>query len=276
MTIREECVEIAGSTTRWLSVEGHGGDEAILLVHGYTDSADTWRPVLDVLAADGRAAAAVDLPGHGAAGPADGVACLADLDAFVVACIEKSDQGEGVVVVGSSLGALLALRADGHPQVRGVVALAPPLGSINPGFRILPRAGSALGAALPRLPVPDRLVTWALGHGLVLACSRGRVDGGQRRALSQHLTRRRVGGLLQLGSRIVPEIHNARHGWNPTGNVPVTVWWGTGDLVCGRPPAGIDVTVEPGAAHCPQWTNPHGVARLVHELGPFRPQLRAS
>ncbi|MGB3332425.1 MAG: alpha/beta fold hydrolase, partial [Mycobacterium sp.] len=56
-----------GVGTRMLSVPGDG--TPVVLLHGYGDSADTWRGVLTRLAAAGRRAVAVDLPGFGQADP---------------------------------------------------------------------------------------------------------------------------------------------------------------------------------------------------------------
>src|SRR3712207_8432150 len=54
-----------GFTTRVLELEGDG--PPLVLLHGYADSADTWRLVLDELARLERRAIAVDLPGFGRA-----------------------------------------------------------------------------------------------------------------------------------------------------------------------------------------------------------------
>src|SRR5881392_1373577 len=50
-----------GFTTRVLELEGSG--PPLVLLHGWADSADTWRPLLDRLGRIGRRAIAVDLPG---------------------------------------------------------------------------------------------------------------------------------------------------------------------------------------------------------------------
>jgi pimeloyl-ACP methyl ester carboxylesterase len=57
--------EFAGFDTRVLELEGFG--PPLLLLHGYADSADTWRPLLAALGRAERRAVAVDLPGFGAA-----------------------------------------------------------------------------------------------------------------------------------------------------------------------------------------------------------------
>ena len=50
-----------------LTVAGEG--PPVLLLHGYADSADTWRAILSRFAAAGRAATALDLRGFATAEP---------------------------------------------------------------------------------------------------------------------------------------------------------------------------------------------------------------
>ena len=63
--IFEHRLELTAHTTRALELDGDG--PGIVLLHGWGDSADTWRPLLIELAARGRRAIAVDLPGFGEA-----------------------------------------------------------------------------------------------------------------------------------------------------------------------------------------------------------------
>src|SRR5689334_11442233 len=63
--IFEHRLELTAHTTRALELDGDG--PGIVLLHGWGDSADTWRPLLVELAARGRRAIAVDLPGFGEA-----------------------------------------------------------------------------------------------------------------------------------------------------------------------------------------------------------------
>ena len=61
----EHRMELAGHSTRALEIDGAG--PGIVLLHGWGDSADVWRPLLGELAARDRRAIAVDLPGFGRA-----------------------------------------------------------------------------------------------------------------------------------------------------------------------------------------------------------------
>ncbi|MCW2992500.1 MAG: alpha/beta hydrolase fold protein [Solirubrobacterales bacterium] len=113
---------LAGVRTRALSVAGAG--PPVLLLHGYSDSADTWRLVLAELGARGRAAVAVDLPSHGKADLHRSGPVLPQLRAFAGALVEAHPGG---VLVGNSLGGLAALLAAEAPELplAGVVAIGP-------------------------------------------------------------------------------------------------------------------------------------------------------
>src|SRR5215217_6879728 len=108
----EHRLQLAGFDTRALELEGDG--PPVVLLHGYADSADTWRSVLDRLARRDRAALAVDLPGFGAADPLRPEGSMLDqLGAFAdaAAALAAEQAGEPVVLAGNSLGGCVALRA---------------------------------------------------------------------------------------------------------------------------------------------------------------------
>lgn len=113
-SIRESAAVIGGYRTRVLEVAGTG--PSILLLHGFTDSADTWRDVLDDLSRAGRHAVAVDLPGHGHAEPS-APPWLPGLDRFTAAFVDAYASPEGAALAGNSLGGLLAVRAASDPSL---------------------------------------------------------------------------------------------------------------------------------------------------------------
>ena len=64
-SIFEHRPEFADVRTRAIELEGEG--LPLLLLHGFADSADSWRLVLDEMRQRGRAAVALDCPGFGSA-----------------------------------------------------------------------------------------------------------------------------------------------------------------------------------------------------------------
>src|SRR3954452_11976631 len=99
-TVFEHRVQLVGHVTRALEVPGTG--PGIVLLHGWSDSADTWRPLLAQLGARGRRAIAVDLPGFGEATRLNDGAVLPQLDAFAADLVESWAGKDPVVVAGTS------------------------------------------------------------------------------------------------------------------------------------------------------------------------------
>ena len=109
----EHRLYLAGYHTRALELEGDG--PPLLLLHGYSDSADTWRILLDRLARAGRRAVAVDLPGFGTCDVLnDHEPVLAQHRRFAAAAVEWMAPDGGAVVVRQ-----LARRAGGAAAGRG-------------------------------------------------------------------------------------------------------------------------------------------------------------
>jgi pimeloyl-ACP methyl ester carboxylesterase len=130
----ERSMEVAGHRTRVLELEGEG--PGIVLLHGWGDSADTWRPLLAELALCGRRAIAVDLPGFGRATRLAPGAILPQLDDFALVLVHEWGRDEPVVVAGTSLGGCVALRLAEHAgdlPLAGVVPVAP-VGLEKPGW----------------------------------------------------------------------------------------------------------------------------------------------
>ncbi|MCX6399347.1 MAG: alpha/beta fold hydrolase [Propionibacteriales bacterium] len=239
----------------------------VLLLHGYTDSADTWRAVLSLLAAQGVTAVAVDLPLHGhATGPER--PGLGHFEDFVAAAIRYYDAGEGVWLVGNSLGGLLAARVAARPglPVRGVVTLGAPDGSLHPLLGTLPLTQHALRVLL-HLPVPSGVLSGAAAFGYNrLACG-GSLDPHAAAFYRVHLDRRRMRKLVRAGGTVVAQLRRVGTAPNLQPGVTVTQLWGERDLIC--PPSAArrhTSQVVPHMAHCPQIQVPAWCANRVMSM----------
>lgn len=101
-----------------------GAGEPIVFVHGITDRRDDWRPIVERLAETHRCVT-LDLRGHGDSGDADDYGALA-MAADIVAVVDALALVRPVVV-GHSLGAMVATAAALGLSVRGVVNVDQPL-----------------------------------------------------------------------------------------------------------------------------------------------------
>ena len=270
--IGKETIVVAGTTTRLLHVDGAG--PVAILVHGFTDSADTWHGVLGELADAGRAAVAVDLPGHGTADPLPGEYDTAALDQFVLELVELVVRryGHDVVLVGNSLGAALVLRHaatvdSSSGSVAAVVAISAPYRALHPGLRALPWLGPAVARLLGTLR-PDRLagsVLTALYMRLAVGTT---TDSNTHERYRDHLGRERIIGMIGLGTRVIGELPSTRAVVDSAFGVPTTVWWGRKDRICPPPREPVihhstRVILDAGGVHCPQLINPSAVAELI-------------
>jgi pimeloyl-ACP methyl ester carboxylesterase len=120
VSLRESRAVLGGAPTRLLEVDGEG--PPLVLLHGFSDSADTWRPLLERFAGSRRRAVAIDLPGFGAAQDARPGAVLPQFEAVVAAAAERTCAGtdEHPVLVGNSMGGMISL----YVANRGTCALA--------------------------------------------------------------------------------------------------------------------------------------------------------
>jgi pimeloyl-ACP methyl ester carboxylesterase len=130
------------------TIAGHPADlhevgtgPTVLLVHGWSDDAGAFRPMVDAFTRSGWRVVAVDLPAHG---DVPGLRTDLPMQAAVVGALIARE--EPSVVVAHSLGAAataLALR-EHRSGVRGVVLLAPAV-----------RLGSAVRRFLEEVRLPD-------------------------------------------------------------------------------------------------------------------------
>lgn len=268
---------LAGIRTRALELEGSG--PPVVLLHGYADSADTWRLVLDRLARSGRAAVAFDLPGFGRAGPLRPGSVLAQLDAFTAAAVRRAyaEHGTAPVLAGNSLGGCLALRAaqDRALPLAGIVPVAPAGLDMPRWFQVIERDLVLRTLLSLPTPVPERLLRALVGELYRrLAFHRPRaIDVAIVDAFTGHLrSRRAVASYLATGRRLLPELSDpfALH----LIDCAVLLVWGRRDRMVAASGAqrvlaalpGTEHVVLPDCGHCPQLEAPGALTDVLEDF----------
>ena len=277
-TLTERRRRLAGVETRTLAAAGAG--PPVLLLHGYADSADTWRAILSRFATAGRAAMALDLRGFGTAESLHPRRpLLPQWDEMVDAALEElaDEHGDDVYVVGNSLGGALSLRAaqrDGTP-VAGIVPIAPAGLHMAGWFSAIEREWLVRLLQLSPVPVPDRIVKPIVGRvyrTLAFADPRA-VDPGVVDAFAGHLAGfAQSMRVLDTGRRLLPELDDPFEFERI--DCPLLLVWGERDRMVFTTGAErvlravdySDIEVIPGCGHCPQIEVPDVLAGLLLEF----------
>jgi pimeloyl-ACP methyl ester carboxylesterase len=247
-----------------------GSGPPLLLIHGLAGSRNSFDPIVDALATH-REVVAIDLPGFGETPPLEGEATIPAYADAVTAFLRE--QGLlGVDVVGSSLGARLALELARRRGVVGTVVALDPGGFWGGGaqrfFRISVglsiRLVNALRPLLPLLtgnPVTRTLLLpqfsakpWAVPRDVVLPELRGFTAPSTMSAFRYLAT-----GPQQEGA--------------PAGSLdaPVLMVWGKQDYVTPRGQAACAKERFPDAeirlldrcGHFPHWDQPEQTIDLI-------------
>lgn len=268
----EHRLELAGYETRALELEGDG--PPLLLLHGWADSADTWRIVLDRLGRSDRRTLALDLPGFGTADPLEGGPVLPQLDRFAAAALDYLAPRGGAVAAGNSLGGTVAMRLAERAaaDTRGVVPIAPAGLDMARWFVIVERDPILRALLAAPLPVPGFVYRAAVGEiyrRLAFAVPR-RADPRVVGAFAGHLSSRaQIARRLELGRRLLPELRDAFELDRIA--CPVLLVWGRQDLLVFQTGAkrvldavdeGRLITID-GCGHCPQIEAPERLTELL-------------
>jgi pimeloyl-ACP methyl ester carboxylesterase len=282
--MREPLVEhrltLGGVDTRALELEGDG--PPLLLLHGFADSADTWRRSLDLLARHGRRALALDLPGYGRAERlAPDAPVLDQYRAFAAAAVRHaSDEAGGapVVVAGNSLGGAVALRTgeDADLPLAGIVPVAPAGLDMPAWFRIIERDPFVRALLAAPVPLPELLVRTVVGEAyraLAFAAPRSVAAEVVASFTAHHRTRDAVAGVLANGRRLLPELHRDNFRLDAI-KAPVLLIWGDRDRMVTHEGSRHVLEALPdttyilldGVGHCPQVEAPE---RFVAALEDF-------
>jgi pimeloyl-ACP methyl ester carboxylesterase len=238
-------VTIAGTPTRALEVAGTG--PTVVFLHGFSDSADTWRPVLAHMARLGRRAVAVDLPGFGTAGRLPRYAgVLPPLDGFVDELVHAYDEGEECVIAGNSLGAVLALRAAERDLPLVAAAAVSPAGlEMAAATWRIDRALELLRFAC-RGPLPPAVVQRAAAFAYGRYGGRG-VDPTVAKMFGGHFVGglrdvRRLGALARV---LAKELRSGPYQFDRV-RIPLLLLWGNRDQFCLVSGAQLIIDAVPG------------------------------
>jgi pimeloyl-ACP methyl ester carboxylesterase len=264
----EHRLEVGNVRTRALELEGDG--PPMLLLHGWADSADTWRMLLDRLAREGRAALALDMPGFGTADKLRDGPILDQLDAFVDGALDLT--GEGTVVVGNSLGGCVGLRAAERRDLGGVMAVAPAGLDMARWFVLVRRDPLVRNLLASPVPVPNAITRRVVaGVYSRLAFHRpGKVDPRVAQTFAGHLESRSTAArVVRSASRLLPELEDCFE--LERIRCPVLLVWGRQDLLVYQsgaervldavPHSRLEVIEECG--HCPQLECPDQLGDLL-------------
>jgi pimeloyl-ACP methyl ester carboxylesterase len=215
----EHRMEFAGYETRVLELEGRG--EPIVLFHGWSDSADTWRCVLAQLGKQERRAVAVDMPGFGTADRLADGPMLPQLDEFGTAVLAYAGAGakrgrrraSRGIVVGNSLGGCLSLRlAERAPERIGrVVALAPAGLDMARWLALIEHDHVLRALVQVPVPLPTRVVQNAVARAyrsLAFADPQAVEPGIAQAFAKHHPDRAALARMLASGRRLLPELHD--------------------------------------------------------------------
>ena len=271
--IFEHHPQLAGVQTRAVELDGQG--PALLLLHGFADSADSWRLVLDQLRRRRRAAVALDCPGFGSASSLSGDGeIVPQLDAFVEAAVRRFSGQDGTVIAGNSLGGVLALRAAQRRDlpIRGVVPVAPAGLEMPTWFGVIQGEPVLRALLTSPMPVPEIAVRQAVGRlyrVLAFANPRG-VDDRLVDSFTSHIrTKADAARILNTGRRLLPELSDPFE--LDRISCPVRLVWGDRDRMVKITGADRvlrecpDAQLErlEGVGHCPQVEVPERVAEIL-------------
>ncbi len=262
--------------TRRLSMPGSG--TPLLLLHGFADSADTWRPLMRELAESGRPAAAIDLGGFATAEDLDrDQPLLPQWDRMVGKAIlelSAANGGADVFVVGNSLGGCLAMRAAEHAELplAGVVPIAPAGLEMARWFPVIEGERLIRLLRFSPVPVPELVVRELVGrvYASLVFSTPDRADPESVASFTRHIPSVDRGqAVLDVGRRLLPEL--AAPFRLERIDCPLLLIWGERDRMVFtggaervlRTVPYSDIAVIPACGHCPQVEAPERLAEML-------------
>ena len=250
-------VAVGGRSLRHRITRGVG--DAVVFVHGFGGSLESWQENFTAVATAGRTVAALDLPGHGESSADVGSGSLEELATAVLGYLDAMGL-DRVNLVGHSMGAAICLvLADRVPhRVRSLTLIGPAgIGQkINADFiRGFMTASSReqLEPLLGLLFADAAFVTPSFIEQMLRPKQRAGVAEALARIASSRYTGTPSGGSLR----------------DVAGRVPTLVLWGAGDAVIPPPAAaefaapGVELRVLPGRGHMVQIEAAAAVNQLI-------------
>lgn len=113
------------------------GPQAVVLLHGITSDGSFWQPLIDLLPGDEYTIIVPDLLGHGRSPKPHFINYTTDDQARAVVRLLARERVRGAIIVGHSMGSLVASRVAtlSHRRVRQLLLYEPPLYGDVPEFR---------------------------------------------------------------------------------------------------------------------------------------------
>ncbi len=252
-----------------LNVARHGSGRPLLLVHGISQL-HNWDPIVPALARD-REVIAIDLPGFGDSAPLTGEVTIAALTDAVERFIAEQNLTE-VEVVGSSMGARIALELARRGHAGAVVALNPGGFWTDTEVRIF---SATVGTSLKLVRAIDPLVPTLARNPVTRTALLAQFSARPWR-LDADLVARELRGFRRspsLDAAMHALVHGPKQQGAPRGSLraPVVIGWGHNDRVTPPRQAHRAQELYPDArlhwfdrcGHFPHWDRPEQTVATI-------------
>ena len=250
-----------------------GAGKPLLMLHGLGGSWRSWTPILQALAAE-REVIAVDLPGHGATPPLEGVTSF-DTLADAVAAFVESEGLSGIDVVGSSMGARLVVELARRGNVVGSVVSLDPGGFWQGWERTV--FGTTLGLSIRLVRALQPAMPFITRHALTRSLLLAQFSAHPWRLPSDIVLQemRDYAASPSFDPLLRSLARDASQQGVPAGTLkhPMLIVWGRQDRVCLPRQAARALSRFPDArlhwlddcGHFPHWDQPAAAVRLILE-----------
>ncbi|MEO9110599.1 MAG: alpha/beta hydrolase [Jatrophihabitantaceae bacterium] len=245
------------------------GPQTVVLIHGFSDNANTWRRVVPALATRYRVVA-LDLPGHGRSTRVWTTPLVDGYVDLVAEVLDALGTAGPVSIVGNSMGAVVAtMYAERFADQVDRIALIgmPGVHAVPMLWRLAASRPAAIAMRTAFAPIPvsrlQRSFGWIYAHAA--SPQPGVIDPTALRGyFDTYANRDRLFGLADIARALLAELRVLRlDGVLARETVPTLQIWGRYDrLVPSRHvadrgvPRQPGVVVLPGCGHCPQLDAP--------------------